>query len=159
MTDIDTSPAPAPVAGWTAFALGAVTLIAAFVVFWAGPFAPQQAVDVSLGQLAADIAKNAARAAAGIAPPAPEPVVRDLDDWLRIGVVVLAGLAIIAGVLGLVRKEPMRPALAGAGLGVFVIAFQLFATVVAMIVGALLIFAIMSALGDTFSGIFGGLGG
>ncbi|MGC9420775.1 MAG: hypothetical protein ACP5EN_17555, partial [Rhodovulum sp.] len=57
----DTAPAPRAVLGWLGFATGAAALILTIVVFWAGPFAPQQTAGVSLGELAAEIAKSAAR--------------------------------------------------------------------------------------------------
>ena len=154
-----TAPAQAATLGWLGFAVGAAALILTLVVFWAGPFAPQQAAGVSLGELTADIAKSAARSVAGL--PQPEPVARPrtIDDHLEIGVGVLAGLAIILGVAALVRHERKRAALSGIALGGLAVGIQIFAWSIMMIVGALGIVGIMAALRDVFGDIFGGLFG
>lgn len=155
----NTAKAPDATLGWIGFAVGAAALILTLVIFWAGPFAPQQTAGVSLGELAADIAKSAARSVAG--QPQPEPVARPrtIDDHLEIGVGVLAGLAIVLGVAALVRHERKRAALSGIALGGLAVAVQIFAWSIMMIVGALVIIGIMAALRDVFGDIFGGLFG
>lgn len=148
------------VLGWLGFAIGAAALILAFVLFWAGPFAPQQSAGVSLGELAADIAKSAARSVVGQPQPDPRAVARDIDDYLEIGVAVLAGLAIVAGLAGLVRGERVGAAVAGMALGGLAVGFQLFTWTVMVLLGALVIMAIIyalrDALGDIFDGLLGG---
>lgn len=153
----DDSPVPAATLGWLGFATGAVALILTLVVFWAGPFAPQQTAGVGLGELAADIARSAARSVAG--HPQPEPVAqpRTIDDHLEVGVGLLAGLAIVLGVAGLVRNERKRAALSGITLGGLAVGFQLFTYTVMLIASALVISAIIYALRDAFGDIFGGL--
>ena len=155
----DSTAAPAATFGWIGFATGGAALILTLVIFWAGPFAPQQTAGVSLGELAADIAKSAARSVAG--QPQPEPVARSrtIDDHLEIGVAVLAGVAIVLGVASLIRHERRRAAVSGIALGGLAVAIQLFAWSVAMIVGALVIVAVMASLRDTLGDIFGGLFG
>ena len=145
--------------GWSGFVTGAAALILTIVLFWAGPFAPQQSTGVSVGELAAEIAKSAARSVAG--QPQPEPVAppRDIDDYLAIGVGVLAGIAVILGVAALVRHEHKRAAVSGIALGGLAIGFQLFAYAIMMIAGALVVAAVVYALRDAFGDIFGGLFG
>ncbi|MDF2233931.1 hypothetical protein P2H44_15325 [Albimonas sp. CAU 1670] len=143
--------------GWLGFALGAAALVLGIVVFWAGPFAPQPSAGVGLGELAAEIAKSAARSVAGRPQPAPEAPVRDLDDFLAIGVGLLAGLAIVAGVAALARREPKAAALSGVALGGLAVGFQLFTWTVMLVVGALVIATLVYALRDAFGDIFGGL--
>ena len=156
----DTAEAPRAVLGWLGFAIGGVALILTIVVFWAGPFAPQQQTGVTLGELAADIAKSAARSVAG--QPQPEPVAepRDIDDWLEIGVGALAGLAVVLGIASLVRHERMRAGVSGIALGGLAIGFQLFTWTVMSILGGLIhvgiIYALRDALGDIFGGLFDG---
>lgn len=146
--------------GWLGFATGAAALILTLVVFWAGPFAPQQSAGVTLGELAADIVRSAARSVAG--QPQPEPVTpsRDIDDYLNIAVGVLAGLAIVIGVAALVRHERRRAALSGIVLGGLAVGIQLFAWTVMLIVGGLvlsaMIYTLRDALGDVFGGLLGG---
>ncbi|PCD77886.1 hypothetical protein CLN94_00775 [Pseudothioclava arenosa] len=126
------------------------------VVFWAGPFAPQQSAGVSLGELAADIAKSAARSVAGKPQPAPMAPARDIDDYLNIGVGVLAGIAIVIGVASIIRNEHKPAALSGIALGGLAVGFQLFAWTVMLVVGALLISSIIYALRDSLGDLFGG---
>lgn len=146
--------------GWAAFGSGAAALILVIAVFWAGPFAPQQPVGVSLGDLAAEIAKSAARAATGQEAPPPRPVPRNLDDYLNVATGVLAGLAVVLGLVSFVRHEAKRAAFSGIALGGLAIGFQLFAWTIMMIVGALmiasLVYAMRDVFGDTFGGFFGG---
>ncbi|TCP43111.1 hypothetical protein [Rhodovulum marinum] len=155
----DTAPAPRAVLGWLGFATGAAALILTIVVFWAGPFAPKQTVGVTLGELAADIAKSAARSVAGQPQPDPVAPVRDIDDYLRIAVGVLAGLAIVLGVASVLRHEQKRAAASGIALGGLAVGFQLFTWAVMMAVGAFLIASVVYALRDTFGDVFGGLFG
>jgi hypothetical protein len=145
--------------GWFGFWTGAAALILTVVLFWAGPFAPQQSTGVSVGELAAEIAKSAARSVAG--QPQPEPVAppRDIDDYLAIAVGVLAGIAVVLGVAALVRHEHKRAAVSGIALGGMAIGFQLFAYAIMLIAGALVVAAVVYALRDSFGDIFGGLFG
>lgn len=155
----DTSPIARAPLGWSGFAAGAAALILTLVLFWAGPFAPQQSAGVSIGELAAEIAKSAARSVAGQPQPAPVPVPRTIDDHLAVAVGVLAGLAVVLGVASLIRHEHKRAALSGIGLGAAAIGIQLFAYAIMMIAGAVVIFGIVYALRDTLGDMFGGLFG
>ena len=153
----ETALAPRAFLGWSGFATGAAALILTIVVFWAGPFAPQQEAGVTLGELAAEIAKSAARSVAGQPQPDPVSPVRDIDDHLRIAVGILAGLAIVLGVAAWARQETRRAALSGIALGGLAVGIQFFAWTVMMIVGAIVISTIIYALRDAFGDIFGGI--
>lgn len=150
---------PRAVLGWLGFATGAVAVVLTIVVFWAGPFAPQQSAGVSLGELAAEIARSAARSVAGQPQPEPVAAVRDIDDHLDLAVGVLAGLAVVTGVAGLIRGEPRRATAGGIALGLFAVGFQLFTWTVMMLVGALAVAAVIYALRDAFGDVLGGLFG
>lgn len=143
--------------GWAAFTLGAIALGMGLVVFWAGPFAPQQAAGVTLGELAAEIAKSAARAAVGQDAPPPAPVARDLDDYLNMATGLIAGLAIILGLASFIRHEAKRAALAGIALGGLAIGFQLLTWGMMLVAGALVLAGLSYALRDAFGEMFGGL--
>jgi len=155
----ETASPPHATLGWLGFATGAAALILTLVVFWAGPFAPQQDAGVTLGELAADIAKSAARSVAGQPQPGPAPVPRDIDDYLQVAVGVMAGLAIVLGVASFVRHEARRAAVSGIALGGLAIAVQVFAWTIMMIVGGLVIASVIYALRDAFGDMFGGLFG
>ncbi|WP_375570020.1 hypothetical protein ABWH93_17935 [Seohaeicola saemankumensis] len=151
-TSIDTR---APL-GWSGFAAGAAALVLTLVLFWAGPFAPQQSAGVSIGELAAEIAKSAARSVAGQPQPGPAAIPRTIDDHLAVAVGVLAGFAVVLGVASLIRHEHKRAALSGIGLGAAAIGIQLFAYAIMMIVGALVIASTIYAMRDTLGDILGG---
>lgn len=141
---------------WTSFALGAAAVVSALFVFWGGPFAPQQTTGVSLGELAAEIGKSALRSMAGSEQPAPIQQIRDLDDYLQIGVSMLGGFAIVFGSFAIVRRESLRPAVAGVLLGGAAVILQFFLWAFVALLGVLLIIAIVHSLSDTFSSVFGG---
>ena len=150
----ETSEVPRSILGWSGFTMGAAALLLTLVVFWAGPFAPQQATGVSLGELAADIAQSAARSVVGQSQPEPVSPPRDIDDYLEILVGVAAGVAIVLGVAALVRHEHKRAAVSGIALGGLAIGVQLFAYTIMLIAGALVISAVVYALRDAFGDIF-----
>ncbi|NOE26681.1 hypothetical protein [Ruegeria sp. HKCCD6157] len=145
-----------PVFGWVGFCIASLALLAALFVFWAGPFAPQQTAGVSLGELAAEIGKSTLRAAAGMEQPEPVARARDLDDFLRIGVAMLGGLAIVISAVGILRHEKRRPAIAGMVIGTGAILFQFFAFAFFALLGVLVIMALLNSFSDVFSGLFGG---
>jgi len=145
--------------GWLGFAIGAVALILTIVTFWAGPFAPQQSVGVTLGEIAADIAKSAARSVAGQPQPPPVAQARTIDDWFALGVGVLAALAVIVGVAAFLRREQRSVAASGIALGGLAVGVQLFAWTVMVIAGAIVLASTVYALRDSLGDIFGGLSG
>jgi hypothetical protein len=147
---------PAAPLGWAGFLTGAAALMLTIVVFWAGPFAPQQPIGETLGEIAADIAASAARSVAGQPQPAPEVQPRDLDDWLAVGVGALAGLAVILGLAAFLRREQARVATSGILLGGLAVGFQLFAWTVMMIVGAVVLASLVYAMRDALGDILGG---
>ena len=142
--------------GWIGFFTGAVALLTALIVFWAGPFAPQQTTGVSLGELAAEIGKSAMRSAAGLEQPKPVAPAKDIDDYLKVAVAVLGGIAIILATTGLIQHERARPAVAALALGGGAILFQFFTWMVLAVLGVILISALLQSFGDTFLSICGG---
>ena len=71
----------------------------------------------------------------------------DLDRALDIVGAVLGGVAIILGVLGYARKEPLRVAGGAVVLGAGAIAFQFAVLAVGAVIVAILIAAVLSQLG------------
>lgn len=143
--------------GWLGFMVGAVALILTLVTLWAGPFAPQQTTGVTLGELAAEVAKSAARSAAGLEQPAPVAVPRTIDDYIAIGLGGLGGLAIVIGVASFIRHERKRAAMSGIALGGLAIGIQVFAWSIMLIAGAIVLAGLMSGMRGAFGDIFGGL--
>lgn len=156
MTDAISECPASPVFGWIGFCVSALALFAALFVFWAGPFAPQQSTGVSLGELAAEIGKSTLRSAVGMEQPDPVAPDRDLDDYLRIGVAMLGALSIVVSVIGILRHEKMRPAIAGIAVGTGAILFQFFAWAFLAFLGVLVVMALLNSFSDVFSDLFGG---
>ena len=63
----------------------------------------------------------------------------------------LAGLALIFGVIALTRRETWRPAAGALVLGASAIAIQVFIWAIAVIAGVIVIWIIVSHMGDIFS--------
>lgn len=139
---------PRPVSGYLGIVFGAAALLLVMTHFWAGPFAPQQRATVSIGELAAEIRKSAKRRLADA--PRQERKTRpwNVDRTLKVVASLLAGLALILGLVGFVRKEAWRPAIGAATLGGATIAFQLFTWVILAVIGTMIIVAILANIGD-----------
>jgi len=146
MLDTTTGFEQRPVLGVIGFGFGAIALLAVLVHFWVGPLAPQQQTGVSIGELAGEIAKSAARKMAGMEQPAPATSPWDMDRYLKLATAVMAGLAAVFGVAGFVCKERTRPAKAALFFAATAITFQLFTWAVLMLVGVLIIHVILSNL-------------
>ena len=139
---------PAGWPGWGAFALGVAALVLAMVHLYAGPFAPQQSVGVTIGEIAADIWTSGRQSMAGEAPPAPEVRPWDVDRVLEVAKPVLAGLALALGTVALILRRGTRAGLAGILFGASAVLFQVFAWAVLVIAGVILLGAILANLGE-----------
>ena len=139
---------PAGWPGWGAFALGVAALVLAMVHLYAGPFAPQQSVGVTIGEIAADIWTSGRQSMAGEAPPAPEARPWDVDRVLEVAKPVLAGLALALGTVALILRRGTRAGLAGILFGASAVLFQVFAWAVLVIAGVILLGAILANLGE-----------
>ncbi len=144
---------PRATLGWGGFALGAVALMLALALFWAGPFAPPDP-DANLAERMADTARSLI-AKKEAAPPAPAPG-RSIDDWLRIAVAGLGGAAVILGLAGFARREPPRPAVSAVTLGAGTLLFQL-VTGFALLLVCLVLFGAVSRGGDSIGEILTGI--
>lgn len=150
MTGNPTAPS-SPLAGFVGLALGAAALLIVLVHFWVGPLAPQQRVTVTVGEVAAEIRQAAVRKLKGLPQPKPESAPWTSDRILKLIAALLAGTAIIAGVVSLVRRETWRPAVGGIALGAGAIAFQVFTWAILVVAGALILVAII----QNITGILG----
>ena len=140
-----------PVAGFVGLGMGAAALLIVFVHFWAGPFSPQQRAAVTVGEIAADMRQAAVRKLKGLPQPKPVSAPWDSDRILSVVAALFAGIAVVAGVVGLVRRETWRPAVGGMALGIGAVAFQVFTWAILLVVGALIIVAII----QNITGILG----
>jgi hypothetical protein len=133
---------------FTGIAIGSVALLLAIIHFWAGPFSPQPTLEEAVASKAVAI-KDAtiAKLKGKEYQPEATPNQMDTDNLLNIFTGTLGGIAIILGVLGFAKKEPLRVAGGAAVLGGGAIAFQFAALALGSIVFAILIMAVLSQIG------------
>ncbi|WP_282609034.1 hypothetical protein [Pelagibius sp. Alg239-R121] len=143
---------PRPTAGMIGFAIGAAAVLLVLMHFWAGPFAPQQSAGISIGEIAGEIRDSAARALSGEQQPEPTAAPWDIDRVLNLFAAVLAGAAIVLGLLGIVRRETWRPAAGAIALGASAVVFQFFAWIILIVVGLIVFFVIIQNLDGILSG-------
>jgi len=128
--------------------IGAMALLIALVHFWAGPFSPQPSIEQVVADKVVAIKKATIAALKGEETVLPEREgAMNADKVLSIATATLGGLAIILGVVGFAKKEPMRVAGGAAVLGGSAIAFQFAILALAAIVTAILVAAVLSQLG------------
>ena len=104
--------------------LGAIALLMAFIHFWAGPFAIEPPIQQAVSEKAIAL-KEATIAALTGEESIKENTQRDIDEILKIIIAALAGLAIIFGVVGYAKKEPIHVSSGAVFLGIGAIVFQL----------------------------------
>ena len=127
--------------------LGSIALLLAIVHFWAGPFTPQPSLEQTVAEKAVSIKKATIAALKGEEAPEAQSRPVDADQLLSIGTAVLGGLAIILGVVGYAKKEPLRVAGGAAVLGGSALAFQFAVIALGAIVLAILVGAVLSQIG------------
>ncbi len=111
--------------GLAAVALGFLSFAAVIGHFFAGPLDPPPPIEISIAEKAANIRDATVAALKGEEYEAKsQQRPRTLDDYLTYAFMALAGLAILAGVVGFIRRENLRASFAGAALGGLAIAFQ-----------------------------------
>ena len=152
MTDNTTlKPSFAAPAGTLGFVLGGGALILVLVTFVAGPFAPQQTVGTSLGEIAAEAGKAGLRNLLGLEQPAPTAAPWTIDRILWATGVFIGACAVLCGSTALIRRERRDVATWAIGLGVAAISIQVLASAMMIILGVLIVCALIYALGDFLS--------
>lgn len=93
--------------------------------FFAGPVDPPPPIEVSIAEKAASIRDATVAALKGEDYEAKSTVrPRTVDDYLTYSFIALAVIAILMAVIGFVRHERIRPAIAASALGGLAITFQ-----------------------------------
>jgi hypothetical protein len=154
MPTFDTSD-QAPIWSYAAITAGAVALVLAMLVIFAGPFAPQPSVGTTIGEIAADIAMAARNSVQGVEQPPPEPRGWSIDRILETLTPILGVVAVVLAIMAAVRHEPRRVASYGAALGGAAIMIQFVWWIALLICGVVLLVSIVENLGGILDG-FGG---
>ena len=152
MTEQMITPPAAPTrAGLVGFVLGGIALLLVLITFVAGPFAPQQTVGVTLGEIAAEAGKATLRNWIGMEQPAPQAAAWTIDRILWVAGILLGVIAILCGGAAYIRRESRAVAGWAAGLGVAAISLQFVSSALMIIIGAMVLCALIYALGDLLS--------
>ena len=134
-----------------AIALGASALLLAIVHFWSGPFTEQPKLEETVAEKAVAIRDATIATLKGeeksTQSAAKETSSWDLDRVARLATGVLAGLAIVLGVVSAALHEPLRAAAGGVVLGGAALAFQFAVLAIGAIFIAILIAAVLGELG------------
>lgn len=132
--------------------LGAIGLFIALLVVYAGPFAPQQDVGTTVGEIAGNMRAAAWRSFFGLEQPETTIVQRAWDiDRILMTVAPAAGiLGVIMAITAYVRQEPKRIATYGMALSVCAIFVQVLLIVVMIIAGVMLLIGIMQNMDSIF---------
>ena len=139
--------------GTAGFLVGAMALLLVLVIFVAGPFAAQPTTGATVGEIAGEAGKGMLRNWLGMEQPTVQRT-RDIDDFLGLGAAIAGALAILLGLFAHLRGERRGIASAALALGVSAVALQLFAVTIGMIIGALVLCAIILAIGGLLGGGF-----
>ncbi|SEN94599.1 hypothetical protein [Palleronia pelagia] len=136
--------------GMLAVLMGATALLVAMIHIFGGPFAPQQPVGVSIGEIAGDIRASAWRAVTGAPQPAPVPRGWDIDRVLGLAGPVIGALAVGLAAISVSRRGSTRLAAMATGLGLSAITFQFIWWLAVLMACVALLISIVEAVGDIF---------
>jgi hypothetical protein len=129
--------------GAASVVFGAAALIVTSLVIFAGPFAPQQSVGTSIGQIIGEISLSAMKTVRGEALPPPQAAVWDIDRILIVTGPALAVLGFITAIFAAFRDSKSRLPIYGATFGVAAIIIQFLWWLAIIIIGGLLLISII----------------
>lgn len=122
-----------PLLSVAALILGALALVAAVGHEATGPLIPPQTIEAATIERAQSLKERVSALWEGEAAPPPKLSAGwTLDRGLAVSIALAAALSVALGVIGFVRHEPARGALAAALLGAGALAFQFFVAAVAL---------------------------
>ena len=124
--------------------IGGIALIVSSLVIFAGPFAPQQSVGTSIGQIIGEISLSAMNTVRGAAAPDPVATAWDIDRILMITGPVLAVLGFFTAVIAYFRDPKSRLPTYGTALGAAAITLQFFWMLALIIIGGMILIAIIT---------------
>ena len=137
--------------GILAVVLGFLAFAAVVGHFFAGPFDPPPPLEVSIAEKAANIRDATVAALKGEeyeASATARP--KTLDDYLTYSFMALAMMAILMSVIGFIKRESLRPSIAGAALGGLAISFQVATMLFMALLFAIVLGAVLDQLDFSF---------
>lgn len=135
-----------------AIGLGGIGLFIALLVMYAGPFAPQQDIGTTIGEIAGNMRAAAWRSFFGLEQPESTIVQRAWDiDRILMTIAPAAGvLGVIMAITAYIRREPKRIATYGMALSVCAVFVQVLFIVLMIVAGVLLLMSIIENLDSIF---------
>ncbi|MBT8460742.1 MAG: hypothetical protein HKP37_07775 [Boseongicola sp.] len=140
--------------GFAGFVLGVISVLIVMVQLSSilepveqGPSAGQV-----IGEIAAEIKQSAQRALSGEPAPEPEPVTPDYGQYIIVGAMCLATIAVILGGIGLYRHEPHRLSYLAVGFGISAFVMQYVFWLALLICGIVLLVSIIGNLDSIVGG-------
>jgi hypothetical protein len=129
--------------GLGAVFFGGLALIVSMIVIFAGPFAPQQSVGTTIGQIIGEISLSAMNTVRGEGLPPPETPPWNIDRVLAVTGPVLAVIGFIAAIVSAFQHDPGRLPTYGALLGIAAITVQVLWWMALLIAGVVLLMSII----------------
>ena len=140
------------IAGTSGFVCSSIALVIVLVSIVAGPFAPQQDIGVTIGEIAGEASKSFLRNLVGLEQPAPQVTAWNVDKFIWLAAILAGAVGTLLGALAFLRGERRMLAGFAMALGLSSIAVQLIAGAVMLIIGALILCAIIMAVSNFFEG-------
>lgn len=137
---------------FAAIGLGAIGLFIALLVMYVGPFAPQQDIGTTIGEIAGNMRAAAWRSFLGLEQPESSIIERAWDiDRILMTVAPAAGvLGTIMAITAYIRGEPRRVASYGMALSVCAIFVQVLIIVLMIVAGVMLLISIIENMDSIF---------
>jgi len=147
-----TAPSSRPVWGLAGLIVGLIAVALVTLSLSAIFEEPTPSAATQIGEMAAEIRKAATRSVMGIDQPKPETPAMTVAALVTVAIPVLAGLAALAGAIGLFRNEPRTLPLLAVGFGTSAFVMQYLFLLALVIGGVVLLVAII----NNIEGILGG---
>lgn len=135
-----------------AIGLGGIGLFIALLVMYAGPFAPQQDIGTSIGEIAGNMRAAAWRSFLGLEQPEATIVQRgwDVDRILMVAAPAAGVLGVIMAITAYIRREPKRVASYGMAMSVCAIFVQVLLIILMIVAGVMLLISIIQNMDSIF---------
>lgn len=118
------TPRPSSPCGQVGIIVGGLALVLTLVHFWIGPLAPEPSLEETVSEAARSIKDAAVAAWKGEEVETERRSGFDADKGLDALSVGLAGIAMVLGILGFARREPLRAPLGAVFLGLSALALE-----------------------------------
>jgi hypothetical protein len=135
-----------------AIGLGAAGLFIALLVMYAGPFAPQQDIGTTIGEIAGNIRASAWRSFLGLQQPESTVLQRtwNIDRILMAAAPSAGVLGVLMSIVAYIRREPRRVASYGMALSVCAIFVQVLFVILMIVAGVMLLVSILENMDSIF---------